>query len=94
VRGGAAGFRSGTPLAAGDRALLDAPGRAAFDLYRRQPSLDPFTADEGEALPLVPSGLASLQKWVLEEIGQRFELHTLARTESGMEIVELTPLGS
>lgn len=81
-------------LAAGDRALLDARGRAAFDLYRSRPSLDPFTADEGEALAIVPSGLASLQKWVLEEIGQRFDLHTLALTESGMEVVELAPPGT
>ena len=37
----------------------------------------------------MPSGLASLQKVVLHDIGQRFDLRTLARTDGGLEVVEL-----
>ena len=76
-------------LATGDRVLLDAAGRAGFDRYLERPTLDPLT-DEGEAT-LVPSGLASLQRVVLRDIGLRFDLRTLARTVSGLEVVELVP---
>jgi hypothetical protein len=76
-------------LEAGDRALLDAAGREAFDRYRTQPALDPLT-DEGTGT-LVPSGLASLQKVALRDIGLRFDLRTLVRTASGLEVVELVP---
>jgi hypothetical protein len=76
-------------LVAGDRVLLDEPGRTAFEGYRREPSRDPLGA--AGVGTLVPSKLASLQEWVLREIGQRFDLRTLARTDDGLEVVELVP---
>lgn len=79
-------------LESGDRALIDGPGREAFDAYRAQPSLDPLV-DSG-AQSIVPTDLAGLQEWVLREIGKRFDLRTLVRTEEGLEVVELVPLGS
>ena len=36
----------------------------------------------------------ALQEWVLREIGERFDLRTLVRTEEGLEVVELVPLGT
>ena len=35
--------------------------------------------------------MASLQEWVLKEIGVRFDLHTIVGTEEGLEVVELVP---
>jgi hypothetical protein len=79
-------------LEAGDRMLIDGPGREAFEGYRREPSLDPLV-DSG-AQSIVPTDLAGLQEWVLREIGERFDLRTLVRTDEGLEVVELVPLGS
>ncbi len=79
-------------LEAGDRMLIDGPGREAFEGYRAQPSLDPLV-DSG-AQSIVPTDLAGLQEWVLREIGERFDLRTLVRTEEGLEVVELVPLGT
>lgn len=74
-------------LVLGDRVLLDADGRLAFDAYRGHPSLDPF--GPGDPAVPVPATLAPLQKWVLREIGQRFDLRTVERTADGLEVVEL-----
>ena len=41
-----------------------------------------------------PTRLASLQEWVLREIGMRFDLRQVARGEEGFEVVELVPAGS
>jgi hypothetical protein len=79
-------------LEVGDRVLLDAPARQAFDAYRVDPSLDPLRENGSEAI--VPANLAGLQEWVLREIGTRFDLRTVVRTEDGLEVVELVPLSS
>ena len=77
-------------LTGGERILLDRPGREAYDLFRAdpgRPGLAPITS-----AALVPSGLASLQTWVLKEIGLRFDLRTIVVDEgSGLEVVELVP---
>ena len=77
-------------LEPGDRMLIDPPGREVFELYRREPSRDPFT---GSALgvPAAAAGLTTLQEWVLKEIGKSFELRKVARSVNGLEVVELVP---
>ncbi len=78
-------------LSVGDRALIDGMGRLAFDRYREQPDLDPLASESETSLE--PTGLASLQEWVIREIGTRFDLTTVERTDGGFEVVELTPRG-
>ena len=75
-------------LEPGDRMLLDADAREAFEIYRRDPSRDPFGA---EPAGTVLTGLATLQLWVLREIGKDYDLRTVARGQFGMEVVELVP---
>ncbi len=74
-------------LDVGDRLLLDADGRTAFDVYREHPSLEPLAP--GDPARPVPATLAPLQKWVLREIGIRFDLRAVASTAAGLEVVEL-----
>jgi hypothetical protein len=76
-------------LEVGDRVLLDGPARQAFEAYRVDPTLDPLRENGAEAI--VPANLAGLQEWVLREIGERFDLRTVVRTEVGLEVVELVP---
>ena len=78
-------------LDAGDLALLDAPAREAFDAYQRDPTLDPMEEEADDAL--VQTGLAPLQKVVLQAMAQRFALRTVVATEAGLEVVELTDRG-
>ncbi len=78
-------------LHAGDLALLDAPAREAFDAYQRDPTLDPMEDEPDD--DIVPSGLAPLQKVVLHAMAQRFALRTIAGSDDGLEVVELTDLG-
>jgi hypothetical protein len=75
----------------GDRALLDASAKEAFDAYQRDPTLDPMEDEADEAL--VPRGLAPLQRVVLQAMAQRFTLRTIVATDGGLEVVELTDLG-
>ena len=76
-------------LSGGERMLLDAPARRAFDGHRAQPDLDPL-AESGQGL--IESGaMASLQEWVLKEIGARFDLQTIVVTDEGLEVVQLVP---
>ncbi len=35
--------------------------------------------------------MASLQEWVLKEIGARFDLQTIVVTDEGLEVVQLVP---
>ena len=79
-------------LSSGDRVLIDGPAREAFDGFRRDPS-NGSAGGSGEE-SIVPSDLAALQEWVLREIGERFDLRTLTRTEDGLEVVELVPLAA
>jgi hypothetical protein len=77
-------------LEPGDRMLIDQAARDAFESYQQDPALDPLAAPttEGE---IIPSGLASLQLWVLDRIGQDFDLHRIASSPGGLEVVELEP---
>jgi hypothetical protein len=75
----------------GDLALVDAPAKEAFDVYQRDPTLDPMEDEADETL--VPRGLAPLQRVVLQAMAQRFTLRTIVATDGGLEVVELTDLG-
>lgn len=72
-------------LRQGDLTLIDAPARGAFEAHRADPALDPLEPATG------PTEMAPLQKWVLREIGLRFDLRTVARGGSGLEVAELVP---
>ena len=76
-------------LSGGERMLLDAPARRAFDGHRAQPDLDPL-AESGQGL-IEPGAMASLQEWVLKEIGARYDLQTIVVTDEGLEVVQLVP---
>jgi hypothetical protein len=77
-------------LEVGDRMLIDPAGREVFELYRREPSRDPFTGSAYGA-PAGATGLTTLQEWVLREIGRRYDLRKVARSAAGLEVVELVP---
>jgi hypothetical protein len=77
-------------LGAGDRILIDEPAREAFEVYRDDPERDPLETPAG-GVTLIPSGLATLQEWVLREIGKSWDLKTVAKSPSGLEVVELVP---
>ncbi len=68
-----------------------APAQEVFDSYRADPSQDPLMPSTEGAEGAAASGLASLQKWTLKEIGKRFDLKTVATTPSGVEVVRLVP---
>jgi hypothetical protein len=73
-------------LAVGDRALLDGAARTLFEDHRDDPTRDPLAGADNE------TGVASLQRWVLREIGVRFDLQPVARSDDDLEVVELVPL--
>ena len=39
----------------------------------------------------MPSGIANLQQWALQQIGERFRLRTIARGSDELRVVELEP---
>jgi hypothetical protein len=77
----------------GERMLLDARGREAWDLYHRQPDRDPFTGS-AFGVPNSEAGITTLQEWVLRELGKRFDLELVGRSPHGLEVVEFVPRGS
>ncbi len=80
-------------LEPGELILIDPAARDVFELYRREPDLDPLAQAAG-GVTLIPNGLATLQEWTLKEIGKRFDLKMVADSPSGLEVVELVPRGS
>ena len=66
--------------------LIDEPALEIFESYLRDPDPEPPVAES-----IVPTGISALQQWVLQRIGERFELRTVASGESGLSVVELTP---
>lgn len=82
--------RAVAELRAGDRILLDAPAAKVFKGYLRQPGRDPLVHPFSQAT-IVPSGIAILQEWVLNAIGERFRLQTVARGGEGMRFDRLVP---
>jgi hypothetical protein len=77
-------------LQPGDRILVDDIALDDFTAYRRDPSIDPLAASNSEQT-LVPSGLTSLQEWVLHEIARTYTLRTVATGSDGLSVVELVP---
>ena len=70
--------------------LIDVGAREVFDLYRADPSIDPL--DDQATSQRVRSYMAPLQRWVVREIGARFDLRTVGTDDSGVEVVELVPI--
>jgi len=79
-------------LEPGDRILVDPVTVRTYRAYRREPDRDPLT-DPFASDEIVPTGVASLQEWLLKEIGKRFELRPVCEPESGTDpyVVELEP---
>lgn len=77
-------------LEPGTRMLVD---EAALDVFRRlraDPDRDPITDPIGTSR-LVPTGLANIQQWVLQRIGDRFDLRVVDTGTEGLRVVELVP---
>jgi hypothetical protein len=77
-------------LEPGTRMLVD---EAASDVFRRlaaNPDRDPIDDPIGSS-SLVPTGLANIQQWVLQRIGERFRLREVAAGGEGLRVVELVP---
>jgi hypothetical protein len=74
-------------LRAGDRMLVDKSALDVLAAYRRDPDRSPLTD------AVAPTGLASLQEWLLKEIGRRYRLRTVCRApgELSLRVVELQP---
>jgi len=77
-------------LEPGQLMLVDDAAIGVFRGYLADPTRDPLENPIGE-VNLVPTGIASLQEWVLKEIGRRFQLRTVASGEYGLRVVELVP---
>jgi hypothetical protein len=71
-------------LRPGERLLTQDVGLRAFAILQHQPARDPLTR------PVAPKQLASLQEWVLQRIGQRFDLRVLHR-RGGFVVAALEP---
>jgi len=77
-------------LEPGDKILIDPAAREVFETYQDDPERNPLETPAG-GVTLIPSGLATLQEWVLREIGKTYGLKTVATSPSGLEVVELVP---
>jgi hypothetical protein len=64
-------------LEPGDRIMLDENALSTFEDFRRDPTLDPMKPQVAQTI--VPSGLAVLQIWALDRIGERFRLRVIER---------------
>ncbi len=69
----------------GDRLLTQTDGLRALIKLRDQPSRDTLTD------PIATSLLAPLQQWVLQRIGERYDLAVLHRDTEGFVVAALTP---
>lgn len=69
----------------GDRLLTQTDGLRALIKLRDQPSRDTL------ADPIATSLLAPLQQWVLQRIGERYDLAVLHRDTEGFVVAALTP---
>ena len=77
-------------LEPGDRILMDEIAREDFAAYRADPELDPSPASNTEQT-LVPSGLTSLQEFVLHALAAEYRLRKVAAGADGLSVVELVP---
>ena len=75
--------RTVAKLRPGERLLTDAAGVRLFAAFRARPSHDPLSD------PRVDVSLAPLQAWVLQAIGQRFDLRVVHRDPQGLAVAEL-----
>ncbi len=77
-------------LEPGDRILMDEIALEDFAAYRADPELDPSPASNTEQT-LVPSGLTSLQEFVLHALAGEYRLRKVAEGADGLSVVELVP---
>lgn len=77
-------------LEPGDRVLLDGAAIEVFEGFRREPDRDPL-AEPFSRATLVPTGIAILQEWVLDEVGERFRLDPVVTGSDGLVVAELAP---
>jgi hypothetical protein len=77
-----ANARAVAELRPGNRLLLQEPGLKAFDVLKTQPSRDVLHNPVGN-VALIPE-----QEWVLQRIGERFDLRVIHR-EQGFVVAEL-----
>ena len=77
-------------LQPGTRMLVDASAIRILNQLVADPDRDPIDEPIGKS-SLVPSGIANLQQWALQQIGERFRLRTIARGSDELRVVELEP---
>ena len=78
-------------LAAGDRILVQESGLAVLDVLEADPARDPLE----EQVPVEsPDALTAQQQWLLDRIGERFELRIIHRDDAGFVVAELVPRAS
>jgi hypothetical protein len=70
-------------LRAGERLLIETPGLEAFGFLRAHPHLEPLLR------PVAPGSLSPLQAWLLQRIGERFDLREIHRDREGFVIAVL-----
>jgi hypothetical protein len=77
-------------LQPGTRMLVDESAMRILRQLVADPDRDPIDDPIGKS-SLVPSGIANLQQWALQRIGERFRLRTIAVGSDGLRVVELEP---
>jgi hypothetical protein len=75
-------------LQPGTRMLVDESAIRVLKQLVADPDRDPIDDPIGKS-SLVPSGIANLQQWALQRIGERFRLRTIARGSDELRVVEL-----
>ena len=75
-------------LQPGTRMLVDESAMRVLRQLVADPDRDPIDEPVGKS-SLVPSGIANLQQWALQRIGERFRLRTIAVGSDALRVVEL-----
>ncbi len=72
-------------LRAGETLLTQTDGLRVLATLRAQPARNPF------AQPVIGSSLAPLQEWILQRIGERYDLRVIHRDPEGFVVARLAP---
>lgn len=72
-------------LRAGETLLTQTDGLRVLATLRAQPARNPF------AQPVIGSSLAPLQEWILQRIGERYDLRVIHRDSEGFVVARLAP---